>query len=179
MYRRPHGNRAQLPQQVVAQVSRLRQEVLERRLLDLFHFPRAAITGIQIVLEERAKIDLFERILLLIRDGRRTLFRGGCLGGQPVAFFLLASDIIEQRNGVFQLFQHRVLDHLGIDHVLELELVEREHRHHLHETRRQNLPLRQLDVQFVLKQHHFSPKNILAHPARLPCDVRHFRVWKI
>ena len=73
MHRRPHRNRAQLPQQVVAQVPRLRQEVLERGLLDLFHFPRTAITGIQIVLEERAEIDLLERILLLIRDGR-TLF---------------------------------------------------------------------------------------------------------
>ena len=142
MDRRPHGNRSQLPQQVVAQVPRLRQEVLERRLLDLFHFSRAAIAGIQIVLEERAKIDLFERIFLLIRNGRGTLFRGGRLGGQAVAFFLLASDIVEHRNGVFQLFQHRVFDHLGIDHVLELELVEREYGHHLHEARRQNLPLR-------------------------------------
>src|SRR5208337_1032234 len=90
VHRRPHGNRAQLPEQVVAQVPRLRQEVLERRLFDLFHFSRAAITGIQIILEERAKIDLLERILLLIGDGGGTLFRGGGLGGQPVAFFLLA-----------------------------------------------------------------------------------------
>ena len=157
---------------MIAQVPRLRQEVLERRLLDLFHFSRAAIPGIQIILEERAKIYLLERILLLIRDCR-TLFRGR-LGGQPVAFFLLASDIIEQRNGIFQLFEHRVLDHLGIDHVLELELVEREHGDHLHETRRQNLSLGQLDVQLVLKKHHFSPKIYYLPPTRLhrDCPVR-------
>jgi hypothetical protein len=81
VHRRAHGNRAQLPEQVVAQVPRLGQEVLERRLLDLFHFSRTAIAGIQIILEERAKIDLFERILLFIRDGSQDLF--GCrLGGE-------------------------------------------------------------------------------------------------
>jgi len=138
--RGPHRNRAQLPEQVVAQVPRLREEVFERRLFDLFHLSRAAITGIKIVLEERAEIDLLEGVLFLIRD-RRRIIRGG-FGRQPVALFLLAADIVKQGNGIFELFQNRVLDHLGVDHVPELELVEREHRHHLHQTRRQNLPLR-------------------------------------
>jgi hypothetical protein len=77
---------------------------------------------------------------------------------QPAAFFFLATNVIEHRHRIFKLFQHRVLDHLGIDHVLQLKLVEREYGHHLHETRRQNLPLRQLDVQFVLKKQRLSLK---------------------
>src|SRR6267378_965630 len=161
---------------MVAQIPRLRQEVLKRRLLDLFHFSRAAIAGIEIVLEERTKIYFLERIFLLVRD-RRTLFRGR-LGGQPVAFLLLASDIVEQGDGIFQLFKDRILDHLGIDHVLELKLVEREHGDHLHETRRQNLPLGQLDVQLVLKKHYFSLKKFSVLGSQfsvnpLPLTVRH------
>ena len=68
VYRRTHRNRAQLPQQVVGQISRLRQEVLERRLLNLFHFARAAVARVQIILKERSEIDFLERILLLVRD---------------------------------------------------------------------------------------------------------------
>ncbi len=122
------------------------------RLLDVFHLSLAAIAGIEILLEERAKIDFFEGILLFFgRDG--IFFRRGHRS-HAVAFFFLPTDIVEQGDGVFQFFENRILDHLGVDHVLELKLVEREHGDHLDEARRQNLPLRQLDVQFVLKKNH-------------------------
>ena len=47
-----------------------------------------------------------------------------------------------KRNGIFELFENRVLDHLGVDHVLELKLVEREDRDHLHQARGEDLALR-------------------------------------
>ncbi len=108
--------------------------------------------------EKTSRNQSLRKDLSFVRD-RGGFFRSR-FGGYAVAFFFLASDVIEQRDGIFKFFQHRVLDHLGIDHVLELELVEREHGDHLHETRRQNLPLRQLDVQFVLKKQRFSLKNV-------------------
>jgi len=89
--------------------------------------------------------DLFEGVFLIgSRSG--TLF--GC--GSALAFFLAAANVVNQRNRVFELLENRILDHLGIDHVLELELVEREHADHLHQARGKDLPLRDLETQFVL-----------------------------
>ncbi len=143
---------------MVGQIARLGQEVLERRLLDFLHLARTAIARIEILLEERAEVDLLEGVLLFgRRDG--IFFRGG-LGGNAVALFFLAPNVVQHGDGVFQFLKDRVLDHLGVDHVLELKLVEREHRDHLHEARRKDLPLRKLYVQFVLKKNHDLIKKI-------------------
>ena len=109
------------------------------------------ITGVEIVLEERAEIDLFEGIFLFGR-GDRIFFGGGCSGAVAVFFFL--ADVIEERDRLFQLFENRVLDHLSVDHVLELKLVEREDRDHLHQARSEDLALGELYTEFVLQQNH-------------------------
>ena len=49
--------------------------------------------------------------------------------------------IVEERNGIFEFFEDGVLHHLGIDHVLELDLVERKHTDHLHQARGEDLAL--------------------------------------
>ncbi len=67
----------------------LGKEILERRALDVFHLARAAIAGIEIILEKGAKIDFFEGIFLLFGG------RGSFFGGRTVAVFLAAADIVE------------------------------------------------------------------------------------
>ena len=141
------AERAQLPGEVVGKVRRLGEEILERGTLDVLHLAVGAVTGIEIVLEERAEIDLFERIFLF-DGGDGIFFVGGGSGAFAVFFFL--ADFVEQRNRVFQFFENRVLDHLSIDHVLELKLVEREDRDHLHQARGKDLALRELNAEFVL-----------------------------
>ena len=92
-YRRAGGNRTQLPKEVIRQIARFRQEVLKRGLFNFLHLAGAAITGVQILLEKRAEVDLFERILLFVRsDG---VFFGRRLGCNAVAFFFLPPDLIE------------------------------------------------------------------------------------
>src|SRR5512133_2416987 len=105
----------------------------------------ATISGVQILLEKGTKVDLFEGIFLF-RGSDWTLF-----GGRTLALFLPASDVVDERNRIFQLFQNRVLHHLAIDHVLELKLVERKDADHLHEARRKYLPLRYFEAQSVLQ----------------------------
>ena len=62
--------------------------------------------------------------------------------GSPFPVFLFLAYFVEQGNGIFKLFENRVLDHLSVDHVLELKLVEREDGDHLHQSRSQDLALR-------------------------------------
>ena len=51
--------------------------------------------------------------------------------------------------GLFALlFQDRIGDHLLVDHLAQFQTIEREHADHLHQTWRQNLPLRHLQIQF-------------------------------
>src|ERR1700756_2116082 len=136
---------------MVGEIRRLGEKILKRRTLDVFHLAVRAIAGIKIVLEEGTEIDLFEGILLF--DGGNGIFFGGG-GSGAFAVFLFFADLVEQRNRVFELFEDRVLDHLSIDHVLELKLVEREDRDHLHQARGKNLALRELYAEFVLQQNH-------------------------
>ena len=63
------------------------------------------------------------------------------LAVSAVAVFFFAAYFVDQRDGFFELFENRVLDHLGVDHVLELKLVEREDGDHLHEAGREDLAL--------------------------------------
>ena len=74
-------------------------------------------------------------------------------------------DLIQHWNGLINLFQNWVLNHLGIDHLLQLELVERKNAHHLHQTRSQDLALRDFQAHSGLEQRHvwdFSPFELNA-----------------
>ena len=55
-----------------------------------------------------------------------------------------------------QFFQHRVFDHLLVDHLPEFETIERQHAHHLNQTRRKDLLLRDPEVKFWLQPVHGS-----------------------
>src|SRR3954451_11072478 len=128
---------------MISQIARLRKEVLERRALDFFHFAVGAIAGVEVVLEKRSEIDLFEGIFLL-RSGDRILFSGG--GSGALAVFFLLANLVEKRNGILEFLENGILDHLAIDHVLKLELIECEDGDHLHETRSKHLALRELNA---------------------------------
>ena len=121
-------NRAQLPGQVIRKIAGLGKKILERGSLDLLHFAGAAVARVKVVLEKRTEVNLFEGILLLF-GGRGSFFR------RPFAVFFAAADLVEQGDGIFQFFEYRIFHHLGSDHVPQLELVERKHRDHLHQTR--------------------------------------------
>ena len=159
------GAEAQLPFQVVGQARRLGQEILEGRLLD--HFPvvgvngqrileeegfertlfdrilfRGARRGVEVFLEVAAKIHLLERVVLvavpIVRVSRR--HAGPFLFG-------LRGHLVERGDAFRQLFEDGIGDHLLVDHLAQLELVEREHTDHLHQARCQNLLLSHPEVQ--------------------------------
>src|SRR5438309_2670349 len=123
------------------------------RALDVLHLAVSAVAGIEVVLEERTEIDFFEWIFLL-GSGGGIFFVGS--GSGALAIFFFFADLVKQRNRVFELLQHRILNHLRIDHVLQLKLVERKNRDHLHQARGKNLALRELYVKPVLKKNHKS-----------------------
>ena len=131
---------------MIGKIGSLRQKILERRALDFFHFAGAAIARIEILLKERAKVDLFERVLLLRR-------RNGIFFSSDRALPLLfaTSDIIHEGNRILQFLQNWILHHLAVDHVLKLKLVERKHADHLHEPGCKYLPLRYFEAQSVLQ----------------------------
>ena len=107
---------------------------------------RGAEAGIEVVLKIRPKIDFVEGIGLLLRLGL-----GGTHLDGAVVLDLLAGDVVEQRNILFHLFEDGILGDLGVDHLLQLKLVQRQHADHLHEARRQYLPLRYFQAQLGLK----------------------------
>src|ERR1700733_10176323 len=131
-----------LPGEVVSEISGLGEEVFEGRTLDILHFTAGAVAGIQIILEERAKINFLEGIFLFRRD--RSFFSRSF--GRAVAVFLFAADFVDQRDGLFELLENGILHHLGVDHVLELEFIEREDRDHLNQARGKDLALREFDA---------------------------------
>ena len=98
-----------------------------------------AIAGIEVILEERAKVDFFKGVFLFDRGNRILFWRCRC---RAFAVFLFLAHLIKQRDSIFEFLENRVLDHLGVDHVLELKLVERKNRHHLHQPRGEDLALR-------------------------------------
>src|ERR1700686_624569 len=115
----------------------LRKEVLKRRAFDFFELTRTAKPWIEVIFEERTKINFFERIFF-VRSGGWCLFRGG----STFTLLLAAADVVDERNGIFKFLEHRILNHLGSDHVLQLKLVQSEDADHLHEARSEDLPLR-------------------------------------
>ena len=110
--------------------------MFERRLVVLFKVGRGLEAGIEIVLEVASEVDLVEGILLFAL----CLFLNSLDGALAVAFD--TGSLIEGCGGLFELFEHGILNHLGVDHVLELKLIERENTDHLHQPGCQHLPLR-------------------------------------
>ena len=108
----------------------------------------STVAGIEIVLEKRAEVDLFKGIFLF-GGGDGILFSGR--SGGALAVFLFLADFVQQGNGILKLLKYRVLHHLSVDHVLQLKLIEREDRNHLHQAWGQDLALRQLNAEFVLQ----------------------------
>ena len=139
------GQISQLPRQVIGQSRRLGEKVLIRGLFTLFVLRLCAVTGVQVILEVRSEVDLVKRIL----NWGRGLFNDALLNSAlliALNAFLAARNLIQHRNRLVNLLQDGIFHHLGIDHLLQLEIVERKHAHHLHQSRSQNLALRQLDV---------------------------------
>src|SRR5208337_3726935 len=134
---RTHG-KAQLPFQVSRQRGGLGEKILERRSLDNLGFWRSK-SGVKVVVEKRPEIDLLERILMVAVSGD-VLRRGR-------SAFRLLVDFIDGRNVLRDLFQNRVGNHLPVNHLPQLELIERKNADHLHKARRQDLLLRHLEVQ--------------------------------
>ncbi len=114
----------------------LGKEILKRRLVGLLKTVGRAEAGIQIILKVGAKVYFVERVTLVALRLGRDLFYAA------LALRLFQGDVIDEGNTLFQLFQHRILNNLGVDQLFQLQLVERQHADHLHQARRQNLTLR-------------------------------------
>ncbi len=130
--------------------------MLKRRLFALFIFRLCPEAGVQVVLEVRPEVDFLERIL-----GRSRRFGwGGAI--RPVQFhpfltfltLLPARDLIQHWNRFVNLFKDGIFNHLGIDHLLQLELIQRKHADHLHQPRGQYLALRHLERKSGLQEWH-------------------------
>ena len=105
---------------MVRQRAGLGKKIFKGGALDFFKIPRTTEAGIEVILKERTKINFFEWIFFVwSRDWG--LF--GC--GSPVSLFLSAANIINEWHSIFEFFEHRILNHLGGDHVLQLKFVER------------------------------------------------------
>src|ERR1700721_1517702 len=96
---------------MVGEIGWLGEKVFERRPFDIFHLVVSAIAGIEVVLEERAEVDLCEGIFLLCRSGG--IFFVGRRGG-AVAVFFFFSNFVELRNGIFPPFGNGVLAHFTL-----------------------------------------------------------------
>jgi hypothetical protein len=129
---------------MVAEGARLRQKVFEGRFVVLFEVRSRLVAGIQIILKVAAEVDLVERIFFL------ALGLGGNLFRAALAIPLNPRSLLERRRGFLEFLQYGILDHLRVDHVLQLKLVEHKHTDHLHQARRQYLPLRDLQIEFRL-----------------------------
>jgi hypothetical protein len=56
-------------------------------------------------------------------------------------FNFLSGDLIEERNILFNFFKNGILGDFSVDHLLQLELIQRQDADHLHEARREYLTL--------------------------------------
>ncbi len=92
----------------------------------------AVAAGVQILIEEAADIELVKGIQLLFL-------------GNFFSFILeegFVAVVVGGSRFFAQLFQHRIGHHLGVDHLPQLQAVQRQHADHLHQARRQYLLLR-------------------------------------
>ena len=131
--------------------------MLERRPFAVFVLRLRAIAGVQVILKVRAEVDFLERVL---GWGRR-LGHGAIVRPihklnalHPFLALLPPRNLVQHGNSLVNLFQDRVFHHLGIDHLLQLELVERKHGDHLHQARGKDLALRYLERHSWLQQRH-------------------------
>ncbi len=139
---------------MVGERAGLREEVFKGRLLVQLVVIRGTEAGVEILLKIRTKVDFFKGI------GLFALGVADDLLSRPFAFRLLAGHIVEQGNVFFELLEHRILDDLGVDHLLQLELVQGEHAHHLHQARCEYLPLSDFQAQSWLQQCHRGRQRV-------------------
>src|SRR5580698_7634441 len=132
---------------MIAERAGLGEEVFERGLVVLLEVRRGPKSWVEIVLKVAAEVDLVEGVFFYASGLSGNLF----CRTLPVAFESCA--LIERDDGLFELFENRVLDHLGVDHLPELELIEGKHTDHLHKTRGENLALRDFQIKLRLQQH--------------------------
>jgi len=138
----------QLPHQMIAETARRRKKLLERRPLGDFAFLRlaAVATRIEILVEECADVEFVERI-------RFWLFRHFLGFGFQEGFVAV---VVGLRRLFAELFENRVGYHLLVDHFAEFETVQGEDADHLDQARRQNLLLRNFQVEFESLPSHRS-----------------------
>ena len=114
------------------------KKLLERGPLGDFALLRlpAVAAGIQVLVEERADVELVEGIgFFLLRD----------LFGFRLQEGFVA--VVVGDGGFFgELFQDGIRDHLLVDHLAKFQAVQRQYADHLHKPGRQNLLLRHPEV---------------------------------
>ena len=142
---------SQLPRQVIGQSRGLGEKVFKRGLFAVFVLRLRAIAGVEIILEVRAEIDLVEKSL---GRGGRFLDAAGRILGAALEPFFAARHLVQHRNRLVNLLQDGILHHLGIDHLLQFQLIEGKNAHHLHQARRKDLALRHFQIQSWLQQRH-------------------------
>ena len=152
--RGPHPRRKrqrpQLPGQMIAQRTRLRKKMLERRFVGLFKVRRRLIPRIQILLEVAAKVDLVERVLLPFHIVLPLRLRDHLLG-RTLPVPLDPRPLIKRKRDLLHLLKHRILDHLRVQHLFQFEFIQGQHADHLHQSRRQHLTLRHSKIQLGLQ----------------------------
>ena len=144
------GLHRELPEQVIGQRAGGRERVLDRRqFLDLRRRPRP-VAVVQIVAEEVLVVGVVPRVGLL----------GGLLGLRLFGLLLLGG--LELLG--LDFLEERVLDHLLIQQISELERGHRQQLDGLLQRRRQNELLNEFCVQFLLNRHGsrawLSPYNL-------------------
>ncbi len=125
---------------MIGQPGGRRQKLLERRPLGNFALLRlpAIAAGIQVLVEESADVEFIKGIGLgLFGDFFGFRFQEGFVA------------VIVGLRGLFaELFEDGIGDHLLVDHLAQFETIQRQDAHHLHQAGRQNLLLRNLQIQF-------------------------------
>ena len=125
---------AHLPGEMFGETLRRGKKLVKGRPLDGFCFAalRIAAAAVEVLIEKRSDIEILE--------GTGGLDLGNFFGFRFQEGFVA---VVFRGDAFFgQFLQHRVLDHLLIDHLPELETIQRQHAHHLDQARRKDLLLR-------------------------------------
>ena len=109
--------------------------MLKGWLIELFEIRRRPEPGVKIILEIASEVDFVERVFFHPLTFHRDLLRAA------VAVPFASGTLFQRFRLVFDLLEHRILDHLAIQHFLELNFIERKYAYHLNQPRRQHLPL--------------------------------------
>ena len=142
------GLHRQLPQQVVGERAGRRERVLDRRqLLDLRRRARA-VAVVEVVAEEVLVVGVVPGV---------GLFGGGLVGFGLLGLLLFRRLQLLGRH----LFEQRVLDHLLVQQIRQLERRHRQQLDRLLQRRRQNELLNEFGVEFLLR----SPWVSYARPS--------------